>query len=94
MRNYLILLVIVFFSSTAVLAQPGGPGGPPVTTEPCECCEEMEPDSPEYYECANACMANEKPCTPIDSSILILVLLGASLGIYKVYKNKKRQIVN
>jgi len=94
MKKYIVLFVFLFGINVG-FAQPGGP---PTT---CPCCDEFgDIDGPnpgqeqEYIDCTNACNAGESPCAPIDSSILLLLVLGTSLGVYKVYKTKKRQFEN
>jgi|GEM_PF-5734835 len=96
MKRYLILLAFLF-SINLSFAQPN-PGNT------CPCCEEnfIDPNTSEpypgqedeYLDCTNDCTAGNNPCVPIDSGILILLALGTSFGIFKVYKNKKRQFEN
>lgn len=95
MKKYIVLLVCLFSLNIGFAQGPPGPG----TT--CPCCDEMADENgplpgmeDEYIECTNACTAGESPCAPIDSGILLLLSLGLSLGVYKVYKNKKRQFEN
>jgi len=95
MKKYIVLFVFLFGLNVIGYAQPPGPG------DTCPCCDEMADENgplpgmeDEYLECTNACTAGESPCAPIDSSILLLLVLGTSLGVYKVYKNKKRQFEN
>lgn len=94
MKKYIVLFVCLFGLSVG-FAQPGVPG------DTCPCCDEMADENgplpgmeAEYAACTSACNAGESPCAPIDSGILILLSLGLSLGVYKVYKNKKRQFEN
>lgn len=94
MKKYIVLFVCLFGLNVG-FSQPGGP------PNACPCCDEFgNEDGPndgeeqEYTDCINACNAGESPCAPIDSGILLLLALGTSLGVYKVYKNKKRQLEN
>ncbi|MDR6966797.1 hypothetical protein J2X31_000795 [Flavobacterium arsenatis] len=96
MKKYIVLFVFLFGINVG-FAQPGGPG------DTCPCCDELlanPQDGPtpseeaDYYACTNACTAGESPCAPIDSGILLLLAFGTLLGVYKVYKNKKRQFEN
>ncbi|MFY0482316.1 PID-CTERM protein-sorting domain-containing protein [Flavobacterium sp. PLA-1-15] len=96
MKKYIVLFVCLFGLNVG-FAQPGGP------PNACPCCDELlanpeEGPTPseeaDYTACINACNAGESPCAPIDSGILLLLALGTSLGVYKVYKNKKRQLEN
>lgn len=100
MKKYILILFVILFSITAVLAgplppAPGGPGGEGF----CPCCEENFSDAngqplPGYDECVSACEAGDNPCNdmPIDdnSPLILLLVAGASLGIYFIYKNKKK----
>ena len=97
MKKYIVLFVCLFGLNVG-FAQPGGP---PVIDDTCPCCDDLlanPSDGPtpseeaDYYACTNACAAGESPCAPIDAGILLLLALGTSLGVYKVYKNKKRQL--
>jgi len=101
MKKYIVLFVFLFGINVG-FAQPGD-DGPPGPGDTCPCCDELlanPQDGPtpeeeaDYIACTNACTAGESPCAPIDSSILLLLVLGTSLGVYKVYKNKKRQFEN
>jgi len=99
MKRFIILFIIMFNVNLG-FSQP--------TTTVCPCCEHLiDDDTGEpkdgmeqaYLDCDTACNnainAGEDPCpASIDSGILILILLGTSFGIYKVYKNKKRQFEN
>ncbi|RZK10359.1 MAG: hypothetical protein EOO46_10995 [Flavobacterium sp.] len=95
MKKYIVLLVCLFGLNVSFAQGPPGPG------ETCPCCDEFKDENgvipgkeAEALECDNACAAGESPCAPIDSGILLLLALGTSLGVYKVYKNKKRQLEN
>lgn len=96
MKKYFILFIFLFNINAAF-------ADPPAPEDPCPCCEELIDEDTglpipgqevAYADCNNACLAGENPCAPIDSNILILFILGASLGIFKVYQNKKRQSEN
>lgn len=98
MKRYFILFILLF-SINLSFSQ----GGPPVGQHPCPCCEDFidedtgepfEGSEGDYAACDAACTPGNSPCLPIDSGILILIALGASLGILKVYQNKKRQFEN
>lgn len=99
MKKYLILFVFFFnlnLGFAQSLPEPTPPGA-------CPCCDDFIDEntgSPfpgsetDYANCESECTAGNNPCVPIDSAILVLVVLGASLGIFKVYQNKKRQFEN
>lgn len=104
MKNYILILFVILFSITAVLAgplppAPGGPGGEGF----CPCCEDLidiNTGAPfpgkeaEYGDCSSSCETGGNPCNdmPIDdqSPLILLLVAGASLGIYFIYKNKKK----
>lgn len=94
MKKYILILVVTLFSTTSVLAD----GGPPPPEE-CACCRDDFTDEngtlPGYDACVTACEAGQNPCSniPIDdqSSLMLLIVAGASLGIYFIFKNKKRK---
>ena len=45
-----------------------------------------------YDECKVSCKDGNNPCAvPIDSGLLILIIAGASLGIYFTSKNNKKR---
>ena len=98
MKKYIILLFLVFSCNIGFSQCEGTPPPPPECD--CEnCCHLLGLDAdceytvktPEYETCADA---NNCTTVPIDSAILILILLGVSFGIYKVNLNKKRQLEN
>ena len=88
MKKFFLLLLLILFYTNATVAQ----GGPP--TPPCDCCTDLEPTdptqepSPAYTDCVNECLAGEDPCVPINSSIIVLLLAGISLGAFHVNKKK------
>ncbi len=82
---------LILFLSLCYVSPASAQGGPPAP--PCSCCTDLEPTDPTqpsqaYTDCINDCLAGNEPCLPIDSSIVILLLAGASLGFIIV--NKKR----
>lgn len=95
MKKYILIL---FFLSNVNLGFSQCEGAPPPPSE-CDCdgcCELLgqDPDTcewtvitPAYTDCAELTC----PPVPIDSNILILLAFGVSLGIFKLYENKKRQ---
>lgn len=101
MKKYILVLFVALFSITGVLAQ--SPGGGPA--DPCAtCCFELEPEagippSQAYLDCQQNCQQDildgRDPCTalPINSSLIFLIISGAALGIYFVYKNNKKSQV-
>lgn len=105
-KYIILLFIALFSINTAISQGPPpppsgdtGPGGG--STGFCPCCEEefIDPESGIPFEgqegaydaCKDACKAGENPCAvPIDSSLLLLLIAGASLGIYFVSKNKRQ----
>jgi hypothetical protein len=105
MKKYILLLFIALFSVNIGFSQgPPPPDGDTGSGEGgfCPCCEEdfIDPLTGDPYlnqdiaydDCKEACRIGNNPCAvPIDASLLILLLAGASLGIYFVSKNNKKR---
>ncbi len=101
---FTLLLFINTALSQGPPPPPSGDVGPGDGTDPgfCPCCEEDFTD-PEtgapflgqeaaYDECKVNCKEGNDPCAvPIDSGLLILLIAGASLGIYFTSKNNKKR---
>lgn len=97
MKNYFLLFVLLFSINLSFGQNPGG-------SDPfCPCCEDMIDENTglpnpgleaDYIACTNECNAGNNPCVPIDTALFVLIILGASLGLYKVHQNKKRQLEN
>lgn len=94
-------IIVLLFSFSWGFAQPGG-------EDFCECCEEMIDEDTglpyigqesEYAICSSKCDAyynsgGPNPCgsIPIDSNIILLLILGIGVGSYKIYTIRKRAI--
>jgi len=97
MKKYILLSFLLFTINLSFAQGPPGPG------DTCPCCEELidvntglpfPGSEADYATCTSECTAGNNPCVPIDSGLLILLALGTSFGIFKVYKNKKSQFEN
>lgn len=96
MKKYLLVL-IVFLNVNLGFSQCLPPAPPPDTDCPdCEYLITWDTVECEYsYTDYDACAALTCPeAVPVDSSLLSLIILGISLGIYKIHQNKKRQFEN